>query len=95
MKILKMLRKSDLYTGMIVASSQNKIHLYELDLTDASLRYKAIGFINDAGVVEKFEESDGIFWVSTIIYNIWCETEDSRRMDPACIREDRLKELGI
>ena len=51
-----MLRKSDLYTGMIVASSQNEIHLYELDLTDASLRYKAIGFINDAGVVEKFEE---------------------------------------
>ena len=45
--------------------------------------------------LEKFEESDGIFWVSTIIYNIWCETEDSRRMDPACIREDRLKELGI
>jgi hypothetical protein len=28
MKILKMLRESDLYTGMIVASSQNEIHLY-------------------------------------------------------------------
>ena len=88
-----MLRKSDLYTGMIVASSQNEIHLYELDLTDASLRYKAIGFINDSGVVEKYEEGS---WFSTNLYNdIWCETEDSRRMDPACIREDRLKELGI
>jgi hypothetical protein len=93
MKILKMFRESDLYTGMIVASSQNEIHLYELDLTDASLRYKAIGFINDAGVVEKYEEGS---WFSTNLYNdIWCETEDSRRMDPACIREDRLKELGI
>jgi hypothetical protein len=92
MKILKMFRESDLYTGMIVASSQNEIHLYELDLTDASLRYKAIGFINDEGVVEKYEEGS---WFSSNNNDIWCETEDSRRMDPACIREDRLKELGI
>ena len=92
MKILKMFIESDLYSGMIVASSQNEIHLYELDLTDDSLRYKAIGFINDAGVVEKYEYGS---WFSTIIYNIWCETEDSRRLNPACIREDRLKELGI
>jgi hypothetical protein len=93
MKILKMFRESDLYTGMIVASSQNQRHLYVLDLTIDGLGYKAIGFINDAGVVEKYEEGS---WFSTNLYNdIWCETEDSRRMDPACIREDRLKELGI
>jgi hypothetical protein len=93
MKILKMLRKSDLYTGMIVASSQNQRHLYELDLTHDVLSYRAIGFINDAEVVEKYEYGS---WFSTNLYNdIWCETEDSRRMDPACIREDRLKELGI
>jgi len=29
MKILKVFRESDLYTGMIVASLQNEIHLYE------------------------------------------------------------------
>jgi hypothetical protein len=93
MKILKMFRESDLYSGMIVASSQNERHLYEICLVADHLRYKAIGFINDAGVVEKYEEGS---WFSTNLYNdIWCETEDSRRMDPACIREDRLKELGI
>jgi hypothetical protein len=63
-----------------------------LDLTIDGLGYKAIGFINDAGVVEKYEEGS---WFSSNHNDIWCETEDSRRMDPACIREDRLKELGI
>ena len=93
MKILKMLRESDLYTGMIVASSQNERHLYELDLTEDGFGYKAIGIINDAGAVEKYEEGT---WFSSDLHNdIWCETEDSRRLDPASIREDRLKELGI
>lgn len=93
MKILKMLRESDLYTGMIVASSQNERHLYELYLATDHLRYKSVGFINDAGAVEKYEEGT---WFSINLYNdIWCETEDSRKMNPASIREDRLKELGI
>lgn len=91
--ILKMLREPDLYTGMIVASSQNERHLYELALTHDVIWYKAIAFINDAGVVEKYEDGS---WLPSNLYNdIWCETEDSRRIDPACIREDRLKELGI
>ena len=93
MKILKRLRKSDLYSGMIVASSQNERHLYELCLVADHLRYKSVGFINDEGTVEKYEEGT---WFSTVLYNdIWCETEDSRKMNPASIREDRLKELGI
>lgn len=93
MKILKRLRKSDLYSGMIVASSQNERHLYELCLAADHLRYKSVGFISDEGAVEKYEEGT---WFSTVLYNdIWCETEDSRKMDPASIREDRLKELGI
>lgn len=92
MKILKMFRESDLYTGMIVASSQNERHLYELDFTDDGLGYKAVGIINDAGVMEKYEEG---IWFSSDHNDIWCETEDSRSMDPACIREDRFKELGI
>ena len=93
MKILKRLRKSDLYTGLIVASDQNQRYLYELILTDDCIRYKSVGFINDVGVVEKYEEGS---WFSTFLYNdIWCETEDSRKMNPVSIREDRLKELGI
>ena len=93
MKILKELRKSDLYSGMIVASSQNERHLYELCLAADHLRYKSVGFISDEGSVEKYEEGT---WFSTNLYNdIWCETEDSRKMDPASIREDRLKLLGI
>jgi hypothetical protein len=92
MKILKVFRESDLYTGMIVASLQNEIHLYELNLVDNCIRYKSVGFINNSGVVEKYDEGS---WFSTILYNVWCETEESRKMNPACIREDRLKELGI
>lgn len=93
MKILKILTESDLYTGIIVASEQNERHLYKLILLDDCIRYKSVGFINDAGVLEKYEEG---VWFSTVLYNdIWCETEDSRKMNTACIREDRLKELGI
>ena len=93
MKILKRLRKSDLYTGIIVACDQNQRHLYELDLKSDVLRYKAVAFIYDDGFVEKKEDGS---WFSTDLYNdIWCETEDSRKVNPACIREDRLKELGI
>jgi hypothetical protein len=97
MKVLKRLRESDLYTGMIVASDGNLRHLYELVLVDDCVRYKAVAFINDAGVVEK--KGDGS-WFSTNMHNdnsisIWCETEDSRRLDTASRREDRLKELGI
>lgn len=93
MKILKILTESDLYTGIIVASEQNERHLYELNLVDNCIRYKSVGFINDVGVVEKYDEGT---WFSTILYNgLWCETEESRKMNPASIREDRLKELGI
>jgi hypothetical protein len=92
MKILKMLGESDLYTGMVVASSQNERHLYVLDLTIYGLGYKAIAFVNDSGVVEKYE---GGSWFSSDRSDIWCETEESRKMNPASIREDRLKELGL
>jgi len=40
MKILKMLRKSDLYTGMIVASSQKKeIYIYILCYTQTLINF--------------------------------------------------------
>ena len=100
MKILKRLKHSDLYTGIIVASKQNPEYLYELILTDNHIKYKAVAFINN-GIIEKKEDG---YWhtinslqshLRYALTDIWCETEESRKINPASMREDRLKELGI
>ena len=95
MKILKRLKHSDLYTGIIVASKQNPEYLYELILTDNHTKYKAVAFINN-GIIEKKE--DGNWYIisrGSSLLDIWYETEESRKINPASMREDRLKELGI
>ena len=95
MKILKRLKHSDLYTGIIVASKQNPEYLYELILTDNHTKYKAVAFINN-GIIEKKEDGDWHTLNSVQShFDIWCETEESRKINPASMREDRLKELGI
>ena len=95
MKILKRLKHSDLYTGIIVASKQNPEYLYELILTDNHTKYKAVAFIKN-GIIEKKE--DGNWYIisrGSSLLDIWYETEESRKINPASMREDRLKELGI
>ena len=98
MKILKRLKHSDLYTGIIVASKQNPEYLYELILKDNHhIKYKAVAFIKN-GIIEKKEDGN---WhminslQSHFDFDTWCETEESRKINPASMREDRLKELGI
>jgi hypothetical protein len=98
MKILRKYKKSDLYSGLIVASEQNYNHLYEILVLDDCLRYKAVAIKHpyslpgDGGIFEEYREG---FWFSTTNSNIWCETEYSRKMNPAEVREDKLNELGI
>ena len=96
MKIFKRLTHSDLYTGIIVASKQNPEYLYELLLTENHIKYKAVAFIKN-GIIEKKE--DGNWFIinsrSSSSLDIWLETEESRKINPASMREDRLKELGI
>ena len=95
MKILKRLTHSDLYTGIIVASKRNTEYLYELRLTECHIEYKAVAFIKN-GTIEKKE--DGVWDMLNSLsssLDIWVETEESRKINPASMREDRLKELGI
>jgi hypothetical protein len=38
---------------------------------------------------------NSIAWDVVSEWSQWCETEESRKLDPRLKREDRLKELGI
>jgi hypothetical protein len=92
MKILRRFEKSDLYNGMIAASDANKNHIYELRISDTYLSYRAIAFIEPDGSIVKCKDRG---WFGTRLYSSWCETEESRKLDPVSRREDKLKELGI
>jgi len=93
MKILRRFEKSDLYNGMIAASdANNNNNIYELHLSDTYLSYRTIAFVEPDGSIVKCKNRN---WFSTRIYTGWCETEESRKLDPISIREDKLKELGI
>ena len=93
MKILRRFEKSDFYNGMIAASDGNQHYLYELHLSDDCISYRAIAFVDFDGTIVKHE--GGWFSTSVSVYTSWCETEESRKLDPVGRREDKLKELGI
>ena len=92
MKILRRLDASELYTGKIAASEQNERYIYEISAEGGKLRYRAIYTVDSlTGSIGKYDGS----WFSDEEGNFWCETEESRKLDPASIREDRLRDLGI
>ena len=100
MKILRDFKLEDLYDGIIVASKQNDRHLYELfpsqkmDINDVIvIQYRSIAFIHDDGSIEP--KTDVGFWSTRLVDDLWCETDISRKLNPASRREDKLKELGI
>ena len=92
MKRLRRLDASELYTGKIAASEQNERYIYEISIEGEKLRYRAIYAVDSlTGSIEKYDGS----WFSDEEGSFWCETEESRKLDPASIREDRLRGLGI
>ena len=92
MKILRRLDASELYTGKIAASEQNERYIYEISAEGEKLRYRAIYAVDSlSGSIEKYDGS----WFVQGDSHWWCETEESRKLDPASIREDRLRDLGI
>jgi hypothetical protein len=99
MKTLRKISKDDLYSGIIVASVQNPDHLYELSIESESesdyLRYRAIAIVREGGIIEKKEDGSWFVLYQGFETNIWIETEESRKLDPVSVREDRLKEIGI
>lgn len=96
MKILKNYTHEDLYDGMIVQSRSNRSFLYELKMADGKTLYRAVAKIMDENRIVVLDQKGGLnHFHGASLGAQWCETEESRKMDPRSKREDRLKELGI
>ena len=95
-KIIKILKREELYHDMIVCSTQNPNTVYQLLLSDNTLSYKPIWIVSlredkKEGIAKKIEET----YYSNSSFVTWCETEVSQFLDIRMRREDILNSIGI
>jgi len=94
MKILKILKKSEMYEGMIVASNQNNLHLYKImKINDDFISYKAV-FLKVNGIFEPYIRGT-VYRTSKDSKHDWVETCDTIKLDPIRLRDWKLEQLGI
>jgi hypothetical protein len=93
-KIIKILKREELYHDMIVCSTQNPNTVYQLLLSDNTLSYKPIWCVSfrenrKEGIAKKIEGS----YYSNSSFVTWCETEVSQFLDIRMRREDILNQI--
>ena len=97
--ILRKYKNSDLYTGLVVASKIEHVYinikdisyLYELNILDYYIKYRAVAVIIRSKV--SIIQGSWFSMNSNIQDYFFCETEYSRNMNLADIREDKLNKL--
>ena len=94
-KIIKILKREELYHDMIVCSTQNPNTVYQLLLlSDNTLSYKPIWNVSlredkKEGIAKEIEGS----YYSNSSFVTWCETEVSQFLDIRMRREDILNQI--